>query len=152
MPDNPVAKADLPLRNKFVWAAVALGGGFGAMLRFFWNKLFTEINTAFPLAQFTENIAGAFVLGWLLAIFIKRRGKHRYIRSFFGTGLIGSFTTFSGITTEMNEFLGLGIYSTDVTEFVLTDLMLFAGYPLISILCGLAAAWAGFLAGRKTRK
>lgn len=131
---------DLPLRSPIVWAAVALGGGAGAILRFFWGTFFPFTQSVFPWAVFTENITGAFVLGWLLAIFTRQRGKHRYIRAFFGTGLVGSFTTFSGIT------LDLATYSSPV------NMLLLILYPAVSIATGLGLAWAGWVVGCKTRK
>ena len=117
-----------------------MGGAAGALLRFFWGEFFPASGTGFPWAVFTENITGAFILGWLLAVFIRRLGKHRYIRSFFGTGLVGSFTTFSGITTDLVIFTNSGSY------------LLLILYTSVSILAGLIAAWAGLTVGRIKRR
>ncbi len=121
-----------------IWPAIALGGAIGALLRYSWVTFFPVHGTAFPWAIFSENILGAFLLGWLLAIFIRRRGKQRYIRAFFGTGLIGSFTTFSGITIDMAHYV-------HASSFLLAVL-----YPVLSIAAGLAAAYAGLRLGRIT--
>jgi len=67
-----------------VLPAIALGGALGALLRFGWISCFPLRDTTIPWAIFSENILGAFVLGWLLSIFIRRQGKHRYIRAFSG--------------------------------------------------------------------
>ena len=121
-----------------VLPAIALGGALGALLRFGWVSFFPIRETIFPWAIFSENILGAFVLGWLLSIFIRRQGKHRYIRAFFGTGLIGSFTTFSGITIDLAHYYHNASY------------LLLSLYILLSIAAGLVAAFAGIWAGRTT--
>jgi len=121
-----------------VLPAIALGGALGALLRFGWVSCFPLRDTTIPWAIFSENILGAFVLGWLLAIFIRKRGNHRYIRAFFGTGLIGSFTTFSGITIDLAHYYHNASY------------LLLSLYILLSITAGLVAAFAGIWAGRTT--
>ncbi|TVQ70893.1 MAG: CrcB family protein, partial [Balneolaceae bacterium] len=121
-----------------VWPAIALGGSLGALLRYGWVTNFPVRDASFPWAIFSENVLGAFVLGWLLAIFIRKRGKHRYIRAFFGTGLIGSFTTFSGITLDLAHYVHNSSY------------LLLSLYTLLSITAGLIAAMAGLRAGRFT--
>lgn len=121
-----------------IWPMVAFGGATGALLRYSWVTFFPVQGASFPWAIFSENILGAFLLGWLLAIFIRRTGKHRYIRAFFGTGLIGSFTTFSGITIDMAHYV-------HASSFLLAVL-----YPVLSITAGLAAAYAGLRIGRIT--
>ena len=123
-----------------IWPAMALGGALGALMRYGWVTLFPVQDTAFPLAIFTENILGAFLLGWLLAFFIRKRGKHRFIRAFFGTGLIGSFTTFSGITLDLAGFV-------HNSSFFLPVL-----YSMVSMAAGLAAALIGLRLGRATLK
>ncbi len=123
-----------------IWPAMALGGALGALLRYGWVTLFPVQDSAFPLAIFTENILGAFLLGWLLAYFIRQRGKHRFIRAFFGTGLIGSFTTFSGITLDLAGFI-------HNSSFFLPVL-----YSMVSMAAGLAAALIGLRFGRATQK
>ncbi len=126
-----------------------MGGACGALLRYYWGILFSPAYHSFPWAVFTENITGAFVLGWLLTIFVRQRGRHRYLRAFFGTGLIGSFTTFSGITADLALFSGI---ATDpVTSSGAFNPVLLVLYPVVSILAGLGAAWAGWSAGRYTR-
>ncbi|MBP3193677.1 fluoride efflux transporter FluC [Natronogracilivirga saccharolytica] len=126
-------------QNFLIWPAVALGGAAGALLRFSWVTLFPYTNSDFPWAIFSENILGAFLLGWFLAIFTGKTGNQRYIRAFFGTGLIGSFTTFSGITIDLAAFVQQGILLMPVV------------YITLSVLAGLLAAFAGIFAGKRTK-
>ncbi len=73
------------------WIGLALLGGVGAVLRYAvdgWvGRRFT---TLFPLGTFSINVVGSFALGLLT-------GAHPASDVLFlvGTGLIGSFTTFS---------------------------------------------------------
>ena len=128
------------LENLLIWPAVALGGAAGALLRFGWTAFFPVDYADFPWAIFSENLLGAFLLGWFLAIFSGKKGNSRYIRAFFGTGLIGSFTTFSGITIDLAEFLQQGMLLMPVV------------YITLSVLAGLLAAFAGISAGKRTKQ
>jgi CrcB protein len=73
------------------WTGLALLGGVGAVLRYAVDGLVgRRFTTLFPLGTFSINIAGSFALGLLT-------GAHPASDVLFlvGTGLIGSFTTFS---------------------------------------------------------
>jgi fluoride exporter len=139
---------DTPARNKkhsgikpaVIWLAVAGGGACGALMRFAWGALFPETSGNFPWAVFTENILGAFLLGGLLALFTGKTGNHQYIRSFFGTGMIGSFTTFSGITIDLAAF----IHSDELFKAIL--------YSISTVVAGLVAASIGLTGFRKIRR
>lgn len=137
-PEQPLRGRNLPLRHPGVWLAVALGGAAGALMRYGWSLPFQALSADFPWAVYTENILGAFLLGWLLRVFQRRLGRHRLVRAFLGTGLIGSFTTFSAITVDMGRF------------YLEAAHMLVWLYPLVSVLAGLAAAAAGWYLGRHT--
>ena len=137
-PEQPVRVRDLPLRHPGVWLAVALGGAAGALMRYGWSLPFQTFSSDFPWAVYTENVVGAFLLGWLLRVFQHRVEMHRLVRAFLGTGLIGSFTTFSAITVDMERF-----YSDGAQVLVWL-------YPLVSVLAGLVAAAAGWHLGRNT--
>lgn len=119
-----------------VLSAIAAGGACGALLRHGWMTIFPLRDTSIPWAVMSENVIGAFILGWLLSIFMKKQGKHRYIRAFFGTGLIGSFTTFSGITMDMAIMLHDGSW------------LIMTVYICISVTVGFVAAFLGLRVGR----
>jgi CrcB protein len=73
------------------WVALALLGGGGAVLRYLIDAwVDRRLETAFPLGTFVINSTGSFALGLLT-------GLHATSAVLFvvGTGLIGSFTTFS---------------------------------------------------------
>ena len=78
--------------------AVALGGGFGAWLRYVAGKLIPA--AAFPYATLTVNIVGSFAMG-LLAGWLVRAGGSEGARLLLGVGVLGGFTTFSAFSLEV---------------------------------------------------
>jgi fluoride exporter len=113
------------------WIGLALLGGVGAVLRYLidgWVQ--GRYRGAFPLGTFAVNICGTFALGVLT-------GAHVASATLFivGTGLIGSFTTFSTWMFETQRLLEDG-------EFAV------AGWNVAaSIAAGLAAGGAGWALG-----
>jgi len=78
--------------------AVALGGGFGAWLRFVASRLIQS--GSFPYATLTINIVGSFAMG-LLAGWLARQGGNESVRLLLGVGVLGGFTTFSAFSLEV---------------------------------------------------
>ncbi len=78
--------------------AVALGGGFGAWLRFVAGRLIPA--ATFPFATLTVNIVGSFAMG-LLAGWLARTGGNESVRLLLGVGVLGGFTTFSTFSLEV---------------------------------------------------
>ena len=78
--------------------AVALGGGFGAWLRFVAGRLIPA--ATFPFATLTVNIVGSFAMG-LLAGWLARTGGNESVRLLLGVGVLGGFTTFSAFSLEL---------------------------------------------------
>lgn len=74
-----------------VWLGVAALGGVGAVLRLRLDAL-VQLRTdgEFPLGTFAVNVVGSFCLGLLVGLGI---GGDALLLA--GTGLLGSFTTFS---------------------------------------------------------
>jgi CrcB protein len=78
--------------------AVALGGGFGAWLRYVAGRLIPS--GTFPFATLTINILGSFAMG-LLAGWLARQGGNESMRLLLGVGVLGGFTTFSAFSLEV---------------------------------------------------
>ena len=78
-------------------ALVAVGGAIGAVLRYGAGSI-SEIGN-WPTSTFIVNIVGSFALGILVVLAINQ-GYSDDVLLFFGTGLLGSFTTMSTFSVE----------------------------------------------------
>ena len=118
------------------WFALALLGGCGAVLRHAvdgWVERRSE--AAFPFGTLVINVSGAFALGVMT-------GAHVSSSSLFvgGTGLIGSFTTYSTWMFETQRLTEQGEHALATWNIAIT---LFAG---------LAAGGAGWALGSTSRR
>ena len=83
--------------------AVAVGGGTGAVLRYFIANVgqsWTPSN--FPLGTLLVNIIGCALIGFVTALLIGPLSQHReFLRLVLIVGLLGGFTTFFNIRTRL---------------------------------------------------
>lgn len=120
-----------PVAYMLVFAGGAVGAGLALLLR-----LNTSGIMSFPLLLALCNIIGSFCLGVLVGRI--RVGSHP-ARLFFGTGLLGSFTSFSALSASM--FPQLGSAETHVLSPLLAG--------IVSLILGVVGAWAGLRVGRR---
>jgi CrcB protein len=119
-----------------VWAAVAAGGLVGTELRYGLGVLFPESTGTVPWTTLAINVAGSFVLGMLTTIWIARPHTAFWLRAAIGPGLLGSFTTFSAVVASVDQLARAGLHAVWIF------------YLALSVLLGLAAAAAGWRAGK----
>lgn len=75
----------------FVWTALALGAGCGAVLRFLLDGAVTRVATSsLPVGTMAVNLTGSLALG-----IIDGAALPRDVAFIFGTGVVGAYTTFS---------------------------------------------------------
>lgn len=112
---------------------VAVGAFFGAISRFVVSKnIDAKMHSRFPFGTISINLLGSLLLGLLLAL-----KTSDSIILLFGTGFMGSFTTFS---TFQVESLKLGIEK---------EWHLLAKYLILSYVLGISLAFVGFLIGKQ---
>jgi fluoride exporter len=90
------------------------------------------------MAVFVANVTGAFAIGGLLELVSRSRrdaGLRRGVRLFFGTGILGGYTTYSALSLDSATLLASGNTIAGVA------------YPLVSVLVGFLAAWGGVAVG-----
>jgi CrcB protein len=99
-----------------VWSGVALLGGMAALLRFVVDGAIAErAGSEFPWGTLAVNLSGAFVLG-LVAGF----ALHGDALLLAGTGVLGSYTTFSTWMFETHRLAEEGDPWAAVANIVLS--------------------------------
>lgn len=119
-----------------VW--VAAGGAIGASLRYGTGLMLQTISNQSSIFTSTaiENILGSFAIGLVYTLLVRRTGNNHRLSLFFLTGLIGSYTTYSGFMAENLMLLQ-------------SDLIQFAGYFIFQVAAGIFAAIIGIGFGKK---
>lgn len=132
---EPPARRDLPLRDQ--WQAVgvvALGGMIGASARYGAALLWPVAPGHFPWTTLGVNALGCAVIGVFMVMITEVWAPHRLVRPFFGTGVLGGFTTFSTYAVDLREQLGHGHPAAA------------AAYLLVSLVGGILAVALGLRA------
>ena len=112
-------------------ALVALGGAIGAVLRFGIGNIIES--SEFPLSTILVNVSGSFILG-MLAVMAINKGYSEELMLFFGTGLLGAFTTMSTFSLETLTLVKNDNYTLALVyaciSFILCILFAFVGWEL----------------------
>ena len=118
-------------------AVIAVGGMLGVAARYGVTSAIPTPAAGFPWATFWINVSGSFVLGLFIVIVLERHGPTKYLLPFFGTGFVGSFTTFSTFSVEADLLIKGG------------HVMTAAVYVAATLVVGLFSAWLGIRVGRR---
>lgn len=87
-------------------AVIALGGAIGAVARYAAGLAWTDGPSAFPWTTLLINVVGCAVIGVFLVAITEGRPAHPLLRPFFGTGVLGGFTTFSTYAVDIRRLIG----------------------------------------------
>lgn len=114
-------------------AAVFIGGGIGAVLRYVVGSAFLQrFGPGFPWGTFAINVTGSFLIGIIAQLALTRSfGVTPMVRIFAATGVLGGYTTFSTFSLDTAVLVADG-----------NALIAFA-YAAGSVLSGLFAAYLG---------
>ncbi len=118
--------------------AVALGGAFGAVVRFLVSTgLYHWLGRGFPYGTLAVNVVGSFLIGLLTeALILQRVAITLEYRAAILVGFIGAFTTFSTFSLETLYLIEQGSLTKAGLNIV------------VSVLGCLLAVWIGLLCGR----
>lgn len=119
--------------------AVAAGGVIGTGLRLGLDTVIPHSDTGFPLSTLLVNILGSFALGAFVATLWRRASTPNWLKVGLGTGLVGSFTTFSSLIISLVAEAQHGLW------------MLAVLYLMLSLILGFGAALLGLSVGRRPR-
>ncbi|MFE9098574.1 fluoride efflux transporter CrcB [Streptomyces sp. NPDC007264] len=138
------AAAPVAARRPSTWhgqgpvvAVVALGGGTGATARYAASLLWPAPAGGFPWAVFWVNLAGCAVIGVFMVVITDVWAAHRLARPFFGTGVLGGFTTFSTYAVDIQRLIDAGRPRTALA------------YLCATLFGALAAVWLAVAATRR---
>jgi len=122
---------------KEVWL-VFLGGGLGSAARFLIASAVQRNGAVqFPYGTIAVNVAGCFLIGFLMALVTHRFIANSDLRLFVTIGILGGFTTFSSFTLETLELFRAGHTTGAIANIFLTV-----------IVC-LTATWLGAIIGEQ---
>ncbi|MEE1785675.1 fluoride efflux transporter CrcB [Streptomyces sp. SP17BM10] len=87
-------------------AVIAVGGAIGAVARYAAGLAWTGGGqSAFPWTTLLINVVGCAVIGVFLVAVTEGRPAHPLLRPFFGTGVLGGFTTFSTYAVDIRRLV-----------------------------------------------
>ncbi|MFI2645117.1 fluoride efflux transporter CrcB [Streptomyces sp. NPDC018610] len=120
-----------PRRGQWpVIAAVSAGGVIGACARYEAAQLWPTAAGAFPWTTLWVNVIGCAIIGVFMVVITDLWAAHRLVRPFFGTGVLGGFTTFSTYAVDIQRLADGGHARTGLL------------YLASTMLAALAAVWA----------
>ncbi|MEU5522917.1 fluoride efflux transporter CrcB [Streptomyces sp. NPDC047860] len=120
-----------------VVAVVALGGAAGAVARYAASLWWPTPAGGFPWTILWVNVAGCFMIGAFMVVVTEVRTAHPLVRPFFGTGVLGGFTTFSTYAVDVRDLLDGGHPAAGLLHLAVTPL------------AALAAVWTAVSATRR---
>ncbi|MFI9491156.1 fluoride efflux transporter CrcB [Streptomyces halstedii] len=103
-----------------VLGVIAVGGALGALARFGAARLWPTATGTFPWTTLCVNAVGCLVIGVFLVVVTEFRSAHRLLRPFFGTGVLGGFTTFSTYTVDIERLIDGGRAATALVYLAAT--------------------------------
>ncbi|MDT0396600.1 fluoride efflux transporter CrcB [Streptomyces edwardsiae] len=137
-PETAGPRARTALRTQApVVGVVAVGGGAGATARYAASLWWPDPAHGFPWTILWVNVVGCAVIGVFMVVVTEVRTAHPLVRPFFGTGVLGGFTTFSTYAVGVRDLLDAGEVGTGLA------------YLAVTPLAALAAVWAAASATRR---
>ncbi|MFJ7195757.1 MULTISPECIES: fluoride efflux transporter CrcB [unclassified Streptomyces] len=120
-----------------VVAVVALGGAIGACARYGATLIWPTAPGGFPWTTLIVNVVGCAVIGVFMVVISEVWPAHRLVRPFFGTGVLGGFTTFSTYAVDIQRLVDVGRVRAGL------------GYLGLTLFAALAAVWSAVWATRR---
>jgi len=117
--------------------AVGVGGGVGALARYFIAGWLQPAGANFNWGIFAVNISGGFLMGLIVEASALRLNLSPELRNFLTVGILGGYTTFSTFSLDSALLLQKGEYGLAagymIGSVVLSVLALFAGLWVVRV-------------------
>ena len=118
--------------------AIFLGGGVGALARFFVSTFINErVGRNFPYGTLTVNVVGSFLMGLLAMWLVERLGLNPLWRLAIFVGFLGAFTTFSTFSMET-----LNLFEEGLAVRALLNMF-------VNVSLSVLAVWLGAMLGKQ---
>ncbi len=124
-----------------VVAVVATGGAMGACARYAASLAWPAHTGGFPWTTFWVNVVGCAVIGVFMVVVTETRSAHRLVRPFFGTGVLGGFTTFSTYAVDIQKLVDQGRPGTGFAYLAATLLAALTAVTLAATATRRALRW-----------
>jgi CrcB protein len=115
--------------------AVGVGGGLGALARYYIASWVQPVGVLFDWGIFAVNISGGLLMGMIVEASALKLNLPPDLRTFLTVGLLGGYTTFSTFSLDSVLLLQRGAYGQAafymIGSVVLSILALFAGLWLV---------------------
>jgi fluoride exporter len=120
------------------FAAVAVGGALGCLLRWYLAIFLNRYFPAIPPGTLAANLIGCYIIGIGIALFALSPGIAPEWRLFVATGFCGGLTTFSTFSVEVVTLLQSGRMAVAFGAVALhlfgSLLMTFAGIATVTLI------------------
>ncbi|HKY18896.1 MAG TPA: fluoride efflux transporter CrcB [Rhizomicrobium sp.] len=115
--------------------AVGVGGGIGALARYYLAAALQPAGSVFNWGIFAVNITGGLLMGLIVEVSALKLNLSPELRAFLTVGILGGYTTFSSFSLDSALLLQKGEYvlagAYVIGSVVLSILALFAGLWLV---------------------
>jgi CrcB protein len=135
MAEEARLRCEVRRRELSVLSVIAIGGAMGACARYEAEQLWPTDPRAFPWTTLGINAVGCLIIGVFLVAVTEMWSAHFLLRPFFGTGVLGGFTTFSTYCADIERLL-----REDRSGVALAYLAVTVVAAMVAVTIGVAAA------------
>lgn len=102
---------------------VGIGGFVGSILRYLISLIPMNEKFSFPVKTLVTNVCGAFIIGLIVAVSLKRPDLDPKTTLLIKTGFCGGFTTYSTFALESSDLIGKGQWGMAGTYMILSVIL-----------------------------
>jgi CrcB protein len=117
------------------WVSIGFAGAVGVLARHAVQQIVPRLGGV-PWGTLLVNVSGAFILGFLFTLIVRRFEAPMWVQESLLVGFLGGYTTFSAFSLETFLMIERG------------RIALAASYSLGSVLGGVTAVFVGIHLGR----
>lgn len=117
---DPAQRRELRRKHGQILLVIAAGGALGALLRYQLGRWWPAPVPQFPWTTVGINLSGCLIIGGFMVMITERWSPPALVRPFFGTGVLGGYTTFSTYAVDIVLLIRAGHPTTAGLYLVVT--------------------------------